>query len=410
MNEKDKLYDVCIVGGGYSGLVLAIICARAGLLVSIIEQNKELGRKILSTGNGRCNFTNSKFSKESYNSCSDISFYNYSYMDSISFFNEIGVIEKEDLGFFYPITNQAKTIHDALISACLDLKVEIFTETIARDVEFDKHIKIITSAKDFFAKKLVIATGGIASPKLGATKFGYKMAKKIGHEVTPLAPGLVGVISDSPYLNLLSGVRTIAAVNYKDHTCVGEVQFNKDSISGYPVMNVSRFIGLDEVNNSLDSLYINFFPNMNAYALKHELESRKNKYAKRSLIDGFLGLLNEKCLLTIFASCNINEKKSMHDLSANEIAEFVKASKNFSFNVKSTKGFDNAQVTAGGVSFDNINTATMQSKINHDIYFIGEVLDIDGICGGYNLEWARYSAHQAAKNIVSELNNKRFYD
>lgn len=401
-NKTTDIYDLCIVGGGYSGLVLAVLCRRAGLLVCIVEQNKLLGKKILSTGNGRCNFTNSDFSKYPFYSSKKTNI-SPNYRDSIAFLNSLGVIEKDLNGYFYPFTNQAKTVRDALEAAILEEDCPVFLETIVRDIKFKENFLITTSQGVLNAKNVAIATGGLASPSLGASKLGYKTAKAFGMQVTSLAPGLVGLLSTDQILKDMAGVRSLGKCRYRDYECFGEIQFNKDGISGYPVMCISRYVGLDEIKNDIDYFFLDLIPYMTGEELSNELLSRIEKHPTFDLSQLLNGLCNDKVASALFKSLGLKSLDKGQDLlNKNKLNKLVDRLKGLKINISSTKGFDQAQVTAGGVSLDDIDLTTMESKKQTGLYFTGEVLDVDGICGGYNLEWARYSAAQAAAAVIKK--------
>ncbi len=192
MSENEKTYDLCIVGAGFSGLVLAIKLARAGLNVCLAELNRVVGRRILSTGNGRCNFTNSRMGAEYYYSNSTLDFIEDNHEELVQFLREIGVINRALDGYFYPITNQAKTVRDALENEINSLNIDVFLDNRVTDIVKDDVFKVVTHRMEIKAKKVCIASGGLSAATLGSSKFGYKMASKYGLSVTKLAPALVG--------------------------------------------------------------------------------------------------------------------------------------------------------------------------------------------------------------------------
>ena len=400
MVNSEKLYDLCICGAGYSGLVLAVKAARAGLLVCMVDLNQMVGRRILSTGNGRCNFTNSSMNQSFYYSNHNLDFITDNHQEIIDFFKELGVFYRDFDGYYYPITNQAKTIKEALENEVNDLSVELYLNDRVVDINCKDSFEIITHRNTLHSKKVVVATGGLAAATLGSSKFGYKIASKMGMKVTKLAPSLVGILSNERFLKELGGVRAYGKVSYKNHYCDGEIQFNKDGVSGYPVMCISRFIGFDELDNNLGDLVIDFIPYLSPSELALELESRFKRSPQKTVSDALLGLCNEKVISVILSNALIYSDTLVSKLDNKDIENLVQAFKYFNISINKTKGFDNAQVTAGGIDLNEIDLTSMESKKIKGLYFIGEVLDVDGICGGYNLTWAYTSADIAAKHII----------
>ncbi|SDH42944.1 hypothetical protein SAMN05421493_101531 [Pseudobutyrivibrio sp. 49] len=403
MDNNEKLYDVCIVGAGFSGLVLAIKLARAGLLVCLAELNRVVGRRILSTGNGRCNFTNRRMSSDYYYSQHDLSFMEDYHDDLIDFLRELGVIERDFDGYYYPITNQAKTVRDALENEIIALGIDVFLDNRVTDISKDDVFTVTTHRTVIKAKKVCVASGGLSAATLGSSKFGYKMATKFKMKVTKLAPALVGVVSKDICLKDLAGVRALGMVSYRDTSCEGEIQFNKDGISGYPVMCISRYIGFDELDKKLSDISIDFAYFMSEDELKEELKKRFSHNNNATILAALNGISNEKVIQTVVSYARIYGDTVVSKLDEEDIDNLVYYFKHFTVSLEGTKGFDNSQVTAGGVELDGIELDSMESKNCKGLYFTGEVLDVDGICGGYNLTWAYLSASKAAKAIIEEV-------
>ncbi|WP_033154078.1 aminoacetone oxidase family FAD-binding enzyme [Pseudobutyrivibrio ruminis] len=403
MNTDEKVYDVCIIGAGFSGLVLAIKLARAGLLVCLVELNRIVGRRILSTGNGRCNFTNSRMGAQYYYSNHSLDFISDNHNDLRQFLNELGVYDKDLDGYYYPITNQAKTVREALENEISFLGIDVLLDNRVTEVSKADLFKVTTSRTIVNAKKVCVASGGLAAATLGSSKIGYKIAQSFKMKTTKLSPALVGVKSSSQCLKELAGVRASGVVSYKDYSCEGEIQFNKDSVSGYPIMCISRFIGFDELDKKLSDLRIDFIPYLSAEALKEELTKRFKRNPKATILTALVGLCNEKAIEQVVSYSRIYGDTTVDCLDEEDLENLVYFFKNFTISVDGTKGFDSAQVTAGGVDLSEIDTSSMESLKCKGLYFTGEVLDVDGICGGYNLNWAYTSADIASKSIIKEL-------
>ncbi|SDB09855.1 hypothetical protein SAMN02910298_00454 [Pseudobutyrivibrio sp. YE44] len=403
MEQDSKIYDVCIVGAGFSGLVLAIKLARAGLLVCLTDLNRVVGRRILSTGNGRCNYTNRRMGAEYYYSNNALDFIPDKHDDLRVFLRELGVLERELDGYYYPITNQAKTVRDALENEITALNIDVFLDCRVTDITQNDIFTVTTHRGTIQAKKVCIASGGLSAATLGSSKIGYKMASKFKLKVTKLAPALVGTTSKDICLKELAGVRALGTVTYKNHTCEGEIQFNKDGVSGYPVMCISRFIGLDELDKNLGALSMDFVSFMSETQLKDELKARFERNDKADITTSLNGIANEKVVQLVISYSRIYPDTLVSKLDDEDIENLVYNFKHFSINITGTKGFDNSQVTAGGVDLEGIDLQNMEAKSTKGLYFIGEVLDVDGICGGYNLTWAYTSADIAANAIIKEV-------
>lgn len=400
MSTDEKVYDICIIGAGFSGLVLAIKLARAGFLVSLVELNRVVGRRILSTGNGRCNFTNRRMGNEYYYSNHELNFICDNHQDIRDFFHEIGVFDKELDGYYYPFTNQAKTIREALEQEINRLKIDVFLDNRVTEVSSGDLFTVTTTRNTLKAKRVSVSSGGLAAATLGSSKVGYKIAQSFKMNVTKLSPALVGVKSNDICLKELAGVRAIGTVTYKDNSCEGEVQFNKDSVSGYPVMCISRYIGFDELEKKLSDIRIDFLPYISEDDLKIELRNRFERNSDATILECLVGLCNEKAIEQIVSYSRIYSDTVVSKLDDEDIENLIYNFKHFSIRIDGTKGFDSAQVTAGGVDLNEINLETMEAYKCPGLYFTGEVLDVDGICGGYNLSWAYTSADLAAKAII----------
>lgn len=403
MNTDEKVYDVCIIGAGFSGLVLAIKLARAGLLVCLVELNRMVGRRILSTGNGRCNFTNSRMGAQYYYSNHSLDFISDNHNDLRQFLNELGVYDKDLDGYYYPITNQAKTVREALENEISFLGIDVLLDNRVTEVSSADLFKVTTTRTIVNAKKVCVASGGLAAATLGSSKIGYKIAQSFKMKTTKLSPALVGIKSSSQCLKELAGVRASGVVSYKDYRCEGEIQFNKDSVSGYPIMCISRFIGFDELDKKLSDLRIDFIPYLSNEELKGELTKRFKRNPKAAILTALVGLCNEKAIEQVVSYSRIYGDTTVDRLDEEDLENLVYFFKNFTISVDGTKGFDSAQVTAGGVDLSEIDTSSMESLKCKGLYFTGEVLDVDGICGGYNLNWAYTSADIASKSIIKEL-------
>ena len=301
---------------------------------------------------------------------------------------------------YYPFTNQAKTIREALEQEINRLKIDVFLDNRVTEVSSGDLFTVTTTRNTLKAKRVSVSSGGLAAATLGSSKVGYKIAQSFKMNVTKLSPALVGVKSNDICLKELAGVRAIGTVTYKDNSCEGEVQFNKDSVSGYPVMCISRYIGFDELEKKLSDIRIDFLPYISEDDLKIELRNRFERNSDATILECLVGLCNEKAIEQIVSYSRIYSDTVVSKLDDEDIENLIYNFKHFSIRIDGTKGFDSAQVTAGGVDLNEINLETMEAYKCPGLYFTGEVLDVDGICGGYNLSWAYTSADLAAKAII----------
>jgi len=338
-----------------------------------------------------------------YYSNHSLDFISDNHNDLRQFLNELGVYDKDLDGYYYPITNQAKTVREALENEINFLGIDVLLDNRVTEVSKADLFKVTTSRTIVNAKKVCVASGGLAAATLGSSKIGYKIAQIFKMKTTKLSPALVGVKSSSQCLKELAGVRASGVVSYKDYSCEGEIQFNKDSVSGYPIMCISRFIGFDELDKKLSDLRIDFIPYLSSEALKEELTKRFKRNPKAAILNALVGLCNEKAIEQVVSYSRIYGDTTVDCLDEEDLENLVYFFKNFTISVDGTKGFDSAQVTAGGVDLSEIDTSSMESLKCKGLYFTGEVLDVDGICGGYNLNWAYTSADIASKSIIKEL-------
>ena len=400
--------DTIIIGCGASGIVTSIFSKNKNNRVIILEKNKTPLKKLLITGNGRCNYLNEKYSINNYYSK------NLDIVDKIitdkninevkGFFDSIGIIPKIKNGYYYPVTNQATTIKSALIKEAELKGVEIIYEVEVLDIEKDDSKFIIsTNNGDYTCDNLVISTGGVAYPKTGSDGFGFSILKKLGHSIIKPTPALVGLSANEKYFKDLDGVRTDVYLElFEDGKFLkkeeGEIQFTKYGLSGICIFNLTNYIsrGLEEGKEEIVKINLVPFidtlitPWMDKYAKKNE-----NKNLSE-LLEGFL---NYKLVNVILKESNLDKDKYYLDLSNEEKLNLCKRLRCFKVKIDSTKGFDHAQISNGGIPLDEIDYMSMESKKIKNLYITGEVLDINGDCGGYNLTNAWITGMIAGKSI-----------
>ena len=399
--------EIAIIGGGAAGFVAAITAAKSGKKVVILERKERVLKKVLVTGNGRCNMTNVK---------ADITHYfgknidlienilnSFTPKDTMEFFNELGIIcNEEERGKVYPLSGQAASIVDALRFEAEKLGIVTETEFYVRKVEKDGFkFKIYSEDKrKIEANRVILATGGQSYPELGSNGSGYEIAKELGHSVTKLSPSIVQLKTEKYQVKGLQGIKLDTAVtaygdNKKICTYNGELLFTDYGISGNVVFNISFVMPLYK-NVEFE---IDFMKKFDYNELYDILKKRKEILGHLTMEQYFNGMINKK-LGQFLAKMSGIEKlsKPVNTLSDDEIRNLCNVLKKYRINVLETTGFKNAQVTAGGVPLDEINTETLESKKVKGLYFAGEVLDVYGECGGYNLQWAWASGHKAGES------------
>ena len=411
------VYDCVIVGGGAAGLTAAIVLGRQKKKVLLIEQCKELGKKLYATGNGRCNFTNSYYDKEVYRG-EDAEFANivtkqFTYQDTIRFMHSIGVMHQVKDGYYYPYTNQAKTVVNAMITAIDPNFVTFCIDRIVKSVtKMEKGFHIVTSYGEFDATTVLFATGGKAALSLRKEPFhGYDMAKQLGHSITAVVPALCPLYSSDSNLKDWKGIRLNGSVQiFSDKAlkepispaAAGELQLTDYGISGVPVFKISRYASMYLHQNECVYAKIDMLPE---FAIE-DLASLKKEYIsnpENTVMDYLNTYFLETISKMILNRANLTSTIRFLDLTQKQWMTLIHTAKNWRMRITGTADFERAQVAAGGVSTQEIDPDTMESKIVKGLYFAGELLDIDGTCGGYNIQFAISSAQIAANAIADVL-------
>lgn len=401
-------FDTIIIGGGPAGMTAAIHAARKGKKVCILEHQNRVGKKILSTGNGKCNLTNMEMKPHCFNSSSNEDFFSviekFGPNEIINFFNSMGMLTTDKNGYIYPRCEQAAVVLDTLRNELEHLNVEIFTDSIGIKAakENDKFV-INSNNQKLYSDKLILACGSKCAPKTGSDGSGYTLASNFGHKIIKVIPALVQIICKEDYYKELQGIRCNAKLSlYSDKELIssesGELQLTSYGISGIPVFQMSRTIKRLIDRKLSPVIYIDFAPEYSDTEIKTFLQTNVNHYPKTQLVQILSGLLNKKLSNVIIKESNLKPSTICEETDFSDIERIVSTIKQFHTIPKDTNGFDNAQVCAGGVELKDINLNTMESKIISGLYFAGEILDVDGRCGGYNLTWAFASGRLAGDN------------
>ncbi len=395
--------DVIIVGGGAAGMFSAILCARCGKRVVLFEQKKQLGKKLLATGNGKCNYTNLYISEDCYGGEQD-GFVEYGIHafgpdKAVECLKKMGIYPKNKNGYIYPYSEQASAVLDIFEMEIHNAGIHVKFEKVL-EIQKKKDFIVRTENGRYTGKQLVLATGGKASPKLGSDGSGFVLARKLGHRVVDPVPALIGLKCSEAYYKEISGVRVFAEISlYVDQEKVqeekGELQLTSYGISGIPVFQLSRYAARALEDGKSVSACIDYMPEFTKEELELELTRRFRKSDKNAS-EALIGLLNQKLIQVFLPLSGISKTKKASSINAQQIKQLAVKLKKMNTKIVETNGFEQAQVTAGGVSTDEIDEKTMESKLIKDFYLVGEVMDVDGICGGYNLQWCWISAYLAS--------------
>lgn len=381
---------VVIIGGGASGITSAITARRKGYDVVVLEKNSSLLKKLKITGNGHCNY---------YNEDQDLCHYHSDNSELISmminsvnlenvslFFDSIGIIPRIKNGYYYPFSNQAISVCSSLILEAQKLGVVLDTDVEVQEVKKSNRFQIITTNGVYEADKVIVSTGGMSYQKTGSDGFGYRELKRLGHNINLLLPGLTPLIIANPKKEW-KGIRTDVSISLLENNKLvrkesGEIQLTEDGISGICTMQLSSYISKGLYLGKDEGIRINFLPFIDEDSFFAFMDNRSRKMKNRTVMELLEGVLNYKLISVILKK----EQNLIWDECNNKEREFIKKNLlSYMVEVVDTKSFDYSQVTLGGVSLLEVNLETMESKKVKDLYITGELLDITGDCGGYNL-------------------------
>lgn len=403
------MYDVIIIGAGASGLMAAAAAASKGARVALLEHKDDIGKKILATGNGRCNFTNTDMSVNKFHGSkalikNGLSQFNYS--DTIRFFKGLGIPAYDNAGYIYPNSRQAASVVAAFRMELMRLHVDVKTGiniTDIRPADDRTGYCIQTDKGSFKSKRLIIACGLTASPKLGSDGSLFRQIEALGHHIQKPLPALCGFSCDGLNFKKITGVRcdaTVASVidGQMTEQNTGELQLADYGISGIPVFQISSLMSRALNKGQKVEVIIEFLPafsddELNGYIKDRSITTTDN----RSLNEMLNGLLNNKLLLELIHKSGVSPDKKGRLLTDDDCKSLTRSIKHTAVSVKKPRGLEFAQVCAGGIYTKEIDVRTLESKIHPGLYFCGELLDVDGICGGYNLQWAWTSGYIAGE-------------
>ena len=387
---------VIIIGGGAGGMAAALSAAAHGHHVTLLERQARVGRKLLSTGNGRCNLTNHHVSPAHYHG-EDVSFADFALSafdvgTTLQYFAELGLVTTaEDSGRVYPYSNMAGSVLDVLRYGLEQPNIDLHTGVTVTKLRKKGEVFTVEteSGETFTADRVILAAGGAAGSKVGGVMDGYRLAKMLGHHRTALYPSLVQLKTDPTYPRSLKGVKADASIHILRGKEIiaenrGEILFTEYGVSGPAIFEISRAVSTGGEGLVCE---LNLLPDWDEQSVLNWLKQRRTAMAEHESSALLTGALHSRLGLTVCKAAGFTNQ-SIASLSDGDLRTIASRLQHFALPILGTCGFDQAQVTAGGLRTDEFNPETMESRLVPGVYACGEVLDIDGDCGGYNLQWA----------------------
>lgn len=403
---------IVVIGGGASGIVAAITAARTDrkAKVYILEQKEKLGKKILATGNGRCNLTNLDMTEKAFRGDSgeivNRVLQLFDQEQTLNFFSSLGLVTKCRDTYVYPRSDQAQTVVMLLEKELDRLGVICMTDVKVNTVlPGKKGFRVQTTKETLQADKVILACGGKADSALGSDGSGYTLAKSLGHHLSPVVPALVPLKVRKYAYSKASGVRTdakvTAIVDGKEMAeDTGELQMTAYGISGIPVFQISRYIAKGLQKHQPVSVKVDFLPELTEREFMDWLKGRAKKSGESSVETLISGMFNRKLVPEFLKRAKLRGKEPIGTISDAQWKKMVQICKGEMVEIEDTMGFDRAQVCAGGVKTKEVHPDTLESNYINGLYITGELLDIEGICGGYNLQWAWATGYLAGKDAA----------
>lgn len=434
--KQSQIKDVIVIGAGASGMMAAITAARRGKSVMILEHMDKVGKKILATGNGKCNYTNEYMADECYHGDhilrQDV-MTQFGRADAIAFFKEIGIWPKAKNGYYYPNSGQAVSVVEALQMELERLNITIVCGCQVQELSEDYlGFAVSTSTGAYKARKVIVACGLLAVSKLGSDGSMIPLLKELGHRFVPIVPALCGFYASGMDFKKVSGVRCDAELTLEidiNHAKTsntdrknaenrkimsdadakniqkerGELQLTDYGVSGIPVFQLSSPAAKALKEKKSVAMRIDFLPEIAGGELESELQRRveraENLHEAVTLEQLLSGLLNQKLIPVLVKKAGISAHTPADRIDEKQLQKLVDVIKNYPVTLDKVRDFEFAQVCAGGIRTEEIDTKTLESKLVPGLYFAGEILDVDGICGGYNLQWAWSSGFVAGMNV-----------
>jgi predicted Rossmann fold flavoprotein len=404
---------IAIIGAGAAGIIAAITAKRLNknLHIDLFDANKGIGKKILASGNGRCNISNNQISSKNYlgenPDFTSFALKEFDFKAFEKFCKSIGLLlDIKPSGKVYPLSNEAKSVTNLLELALQELDVNIYLESMITDIEkIDDKFNITTKDNEYKAYDKVLISNGLgAAPQLNANESGLDFASKFGHSFNPTYPSLVGLKTDNTYNGKLQGVKKECNVSLYvngnlEQEIFGDVLFTSYGVSGFAILDISQLAVLNLSQYQDVKIAINFFPKINRNDLGDQIQTLFKTIPSQKAVDIITGMVSNKIAPVLLDICKINIDTKAADINAKQIKALAYQLNQWKMKVVDTQGFGHAEASGGGVRTAEVDNKTYESKLVKNLYFAGEVLDIVGNRGGFNLQFAWASGYLVGKSL-----------
>lgn len=396
---------VGIIGGGASGMMSAILLNREGFDVTILEKNSTLGKKILMTGNGRCNYFNQDIGVDKYYTS------DYEFLKTIvneenilkvkEFLNSLGLVPRIKNGYYYPMSNTATSVLNAFLTEIERLKIKTILDSEINNIKRKENkYQIMVNGKKMLFDKIIIAIGSKAGLKENAN---YELLNSLGIKMTPILPALCPLVLNGDFFNKWSGIRAEARVSIYENdkflkSDLGEVQLTDYGISGICVMNLSSLVSKALYQKQKVKVHLNFLPNIEKENIDKWLTLRDNTMYQRTVIELLESIIPYKLLYILVSKAGIKSNCHYKSLTKKEKDDLINNLSDLTLEIRETKEIFKGQVVTGGIPINRVKT-TLEDKEYAGLYYTGEILDVDGICGGFNLGFAWLSSIVVSEDI-----------
>ena len=405
---------IAIIGAGAAGIIAAITAKRLNknLNIDLFDANKAIGKKILASGNGRCNISNSKITSKNYigenPDFTSFALKEFDFKAFEKFCKSIGLLlDIKPSGKVYPLSNEAKSVTNLLELALQELGVNIYLESMITDIEkVEDKFNIKTQEYEYKAYDKVLISNGLgAAPQLNANESGLDFASKFGHSFNPTYPSLVGLKTDNTYNGKLQGVKKECNVSLYvngnlEQEIFGDVLFTSYGVSGFAILDISQLAVLNLSQYQDVKIAINFFPKINRNDLGDQIQTLFKTIPSQKAVDIITGMVSNKIAPVLLDICKINIDTKAADINAKQIKALAYQLNQWKVKITDTQGFGHAEASGGGVRTAEVDNKTYESKLVKNLYFAGEVLDIVGNRGGFNLQFAWASGYLVGKSLI----------
>jgi len=393
-------------------MMAAIIAAEQGAVVQVLERLPRVGKKLLATGNGRCNLSNQDMTADHYHG--DTEFIQsvlsqFGFKETLQQFEQLGLswIAEPETRRIYPRSLQASSVLDILRTAMKHRDIKETCDAPVKQIQkTDNSFQVLLgSGETIRAGRVILTAGGRASPNLGSNGSGYKLAEQLGHTIRPTKPAVVQLTWKQDFSKRLKGLKVQAAIALKNdeqilRTETGEIHFTDNGLSGIPALQMARLVHEFLDKGQTPVLHINLLPGLTHEDVRKELVNRIHRFPRQSIQESMISLLHKRLIPVLLNKAGIEPGSVCSKMTEMDIKSLIITYTDLQIPVTGTRSWSSAQVTSGGVITDEVNSNTLESKLVPGLYFAGEILDVDGDCGGYNLQWAWSSGWIAGKSAA----------